>query len=377
LKRKIAILTGTRADYGLFRPILAELKSRSEFELQLIVTGMHLAAEFGRTVTDIEQDNYPIAARIDMLFRNDSRGAMAKSLAIGLLGITQALETLAPQFLLVLGDRGEMLAGAIAGAHLGVVVAHIHGGEHSGSIDDSLRHAITKLAHIHFPVTPEAAACLQNHGEVAERIFLIGAPGLDDLEQGYQVTREELSRALNTTLSPEYILAVFHPVVGEESESKSQLQAMLTTILATGRQCVLLSPNSDAGRDSLLGVISHYTNAPNLLLVPHVPRRLYLGLMAGARLMIGNSSSGIIEAPSFGLPVINIGNRQKGRTRSDSVIDVSGDETELQIVLSKILSEQSKSAVATPYRKGAARIIADTLEKIVITPQLLTKDFSQ
>ncbi len=375
MTRKVAVLTGTRADYGLFRPILAELQARPEFEPQLIVTGMHLAAEFGKTIVDIEQDGYPIAAKVDMLLRGNSRGAMVKSLAVGLLGITQALESLEPQFLLVLGDRGEMLAGAIAGAHLGVVVGHIHGGEHSGSIDDSLRHAISKLAHIHFPVTPEAAVCLRNHGEKVERIFLIGAPGLDDLEQGYQVSREELSDQLRTTLADEYILAAFHPVVGEEAESMAQFQALLKVLAGSGLQCVIILPNSDAGRDSLLEVLSHYTG-PDFVIISHLARRFYLGLMARARLLIGNSSSGIIEAPSFGLPVINIGNRQRGRLRSTAIIDISGEEADIQSALTRVLREEKPRQIVTPYRKGAARKIADTLAKISITSRLLTKDFS-
>lgn len=374
--RRIAVLTGTRADYGIYRPLLQELASRAQLELTLIVTGTHLTTEFGATLRDIETDGYHIAAKVDMLLRGDSRGAMAKSLGIALIGLTQALEEIRPDCLILLGDRGEMLAGAIAGAHLGMVVAHIHGGELSGSIDDSIRHAITKFAHLHFPVTQHAANVLAASGEARDRIIMAGAPGLDDLFQGYEVSFEELGAGLGFDLKAPYILIVFHPVVGEEQQSQKEFAALLQALASLETESVLLLPNSDAGRDLLIRTLQARPFIPKLHVLFHLPRRLYLGLMAKAKVMVGNSSSGIIEAPGLGLPVINIGNRQRGRLRSDNVVDIlSGDSRDIKEAILQMNSIQRSQGI-NPYHGGASKIIADTLVSIVIDQHLLQKTFS-
>jgi GDP/UDP-N,N'-diacetylbacillosamine 2-epimerase (hydrolysing) len=379
MPKTVAVLTGTRADYGIYRPVLAEINFRPGLELKLIVTGMHLGVGFGRTIEDITADRYPVAAKIDMLFHNDSPGAMAKSVGVCLLGMTQALEEIKPDILLVLGDRGEMLAGALAAAHLGIVVAHIHGGEVSGSIDDPIRHAVTKFAHIHFPVTEAAVKCLLDSGELPERIVRVGAPGLDDIGTGYQVAVEELETALQFELEEKFILAVFHPVVGEADQSAAEFAALLEAVRETGMQCVLLLPNSDAGYGKIRNVLDNAVPNPKLFPIRHLARKYYLGMMARALVMIGNSSSGIIEAPSYGLTAINIGNRQQGRLRAGNVIDVT-DQNRISAVLkmavSGDLAKYGPGQLENPYRGGAAKMIADTLEDLAIDQMLLTKSFS-
>lgn len=378
MSRKIAVLTGSRADYGIYRPLLHELTSRPQLEVMLIVTGMHLAEEFGATCRDIEVDGYQIAAKVDMLLRADSRGAMAKSLGIALIGITQALEEMKPDLLILLGDRGEMLAGAIAGAHLGLVVIHIHGGELSGSIDDSIRHAITKFAQLHFPVTQHAANVLMASGETAERIIVAGAPGLDDLSQGYDVSFEELETSLGFRLERPYILIVFHPVVGEERQSQKEFGALLQALARVKKESILLLPNSDAGRAILIRTLEDRPLITGLHILPHLPRRLYLGLMANAQVMIGNSSSGIIEAPGFGLPVINLGSRQRNRLRGENVVDISvADPKEIEGVLRRFLDGSNlRQPGVNPYFGGASKIITDTLVNLPLERYLSPKTFS-
>ncbi len=377
MMRKIAVLTGTRADYGIYRPVLKEIHSRSNLTLQLIVTGTHLAAEFGATIREIQADGFPVGGQVDMLLHGDTKAVMAKSLGICLLGVTQALEELNPDFLLVLGDRGEMLAGAIAAAHMQIATAHLHGGELSGSIDGSLRHAITKLAHLHFPVTERAVQCLLASGEEKFRIIQSGVPGLDDAGQGFQVTAAEIETELGIFLKEKFVLIVFHPVVGETEQTATQFNNVLKVVLEFNLQCLLFLPNSDAGRQYIVSVIQNYKSHPNLSCFTHVPRRLYLGLMARATVMIGNSSSGIIEAPFFKLPVINIGARQQGRVRAGNVIDAAGDEQEIRNALQSCLTSEFKNRnFDNPYHGGAGKLVADTLSSIPIDDKLLNKSFA-
>jgi GDP/UDP-N,N'-diacetylbacillosamine 2-epimerase (hydrolysing) len=376
-RRKVAVLTGTRADYGIYKPVLREIMSRKELALRLIVTGMHLAGEFGKTIREIEADGFPVAARVDMLLRGDTQGAMAKSLAIGLLGITQALEEEKPDLLLVLGDRGEMLAGAIAAAHLRIATAHLHGGELSGSIDGSLRHAITRFAHLHFPVTQRAAQCIAVSGEERFRIIQVGVPGLDDADQGLEVTNEELQAKLGFPVPGRFALVVFHPVLEEAGQNAAQAENILNVALESDLQCLVFLPNSDAGREAILQAIKIHGSDPKLHCIAHLPRRIYLGLLARATVMIGNSSSGIIEAPYFKLPVINIGARQQGRERAGNVIDIDGTEPELRMALAQCLNHDWKSReFDNPYRGGAGTLIADTLASIAIDDKLLNKNFT-
>ena len=397
MKRKVTALTGCRADYGIFRPVLQAISRRADLELNLIVTGMHLLPEYGETIREVEADGFPVAERIDILLKSDSGAAMVKATALCLLGVTQALERLKPQILLVLGDRDEMLAGAIAAAHMKIAVAHIHGGELSGSIDGSIRHAISKFAHIHFPVTPQAAHCLTASGEEKWRIFLVGAPGLDDARVGLTVTREELSGQLGFPLPEEFILVVFHPVVGEEAASAENFAAILGALADLGLAGLVFLPNADAGRSLLLSVLKDFQDSPGLRTITHLPRRFYLGLLAKAAVMIGNSSSGIIEAPYFSLPVINLGNRQKGRLRAGNVIDLEDGcgKERIKEVIKKLLAQRragrnERNAEKTgkggkmgktgpkinPYRGGAGEKIAAVLAEIPLDDRLLNKDFA-
>ncbi|HHU83204.1 MAG TPA: UDP-N-acetylglucosamine 2-epimerase (hydrolyzing) [Firmicutes bacterium] len=388
MKRRVTALTGCRADYGIFRPVLREISQRADLELNLIVTGMHLLPEYGETIREVEADGFSIVEKIDILLKSDSGAAMVKATALCLLGLVQALERVKPQILLVLGDRDEMLAGAIAAAHMKIAVAHIHGGELSGSIDGSIRHAISKFAHIHFPVTPQAAHCLAVSGEEQRRIFLVGAPGLDDARIGLAVTREELFRQLGFPLVEEFVLVVFHPVVGEETASAENFTAILAALSDLGLASLVFLPNADAGRNLLLNVLKGFQDSPGIRMATHLPRRLYLGLLAKAALMIGNSSSGIIEAPFFSLPVINLGNRQKGRLRAGNVIDLEdgcGKERIKEAIL-KLLTQRrtGKTAVkkgescreVNPYRGGAGKKIASVLAEIALDDGLLNKDFA-
>ncbi len=382
MKRRVTALTGCRADYGIFRPVLQEINRRADLELNLIVTGMHLLPEYGETIREVEADGFPIAEKIDSLLKSDSGAAMVKATGLCLLGVVQALERIKPQILLVLGDRDEMLAGAIAAAHMKIAVAHIHGGELSGSIDGSIRHAISKFAHLHFPVSPQAAHCLAVSGEEKWRIFLVGAPGLDDARTGLAVTREELSRELGFSLPEEFVLVVFHPVVGEEAASAKDFAAILGALADLGLASLVFLPNADAGRNLLLNVLKDYQDSPGLRIVTHLHRRVYLGLLAKAALMFGNSSSGVILAPYFSLPVINLGNRQKGRLRAGNVLDLEDGcgKEHIKEEIKKLLRQRKSGEPArkkvNPYRGGAGEKIAAVLAEIPLDDRLLNKDFA-
>lgn len=376
--RKIAVVTGTRAEYGMLKPVLRAIKRHPRLSIALIVTGMHLSKEFGYTVREIKKDGFKIAAKIDVLHRKDTGAAMAKSIGKCIEKMAETLERLKPDFLVLLGDRSEMLAGSVAASYAGIPIAHIHGGESSGSIDDLVRHAITKLAHIHFPATDESASRIMKMGEDASRVFVVGAPSLDTILNERLPTPAEISKKYGLNSSKPILLVVQHPVVTEADEAASQIKETLDAIVGLKYQTILIYPNADAGGRRMIKVIKRYERHPFIKSFKSTPYADYLALMRVADVIVGNSSSGIIEAPSFHLPAVNIGSRQKGRERSMNVIDVGHKKEEIIKAIKKALQdERFRAAVRkcrNPYGDGKAGIrIAETLSKIEITPKLIQK----
>jgi UDP-hydrolysing UDP-N-acetyl-D-glucosamine 2-epimerase len=339
---------------------------------------MHLSREFGYTIKEIIKDGFKIDAKVEMLHEKDTGAAMAKSIGKCIIKMTEVLEETKPDILVLLGDRAEMLAGAVAASYTGIPIAHLHGGEISGSIDDSVRHAITKLAHIHFPATQKSAERIIKMGEDPSRVFVVGAPALDTILNEKLPEPSELSKKYGIDLSKPILLALQHPVVTEYEDAADQMKETLDAIVELEHQTILIYPNADAGGRNMIEVIKKYKKYPFIKSFKSLPYRDYLGLMKIAWVLIGNSSSGIIEAPSFHLPVVNIGTRQTGRERSTNVIDVGYDRGEIINAVKKALYDSKfREKVANcknPYGDGkAAQRIAKILASIKITPSLLQK----
>jgi len=376
--KKIAVVTGTRAEYGILYPVLKAIEAHAGLKLSLIVTGMHLSHEFGYTVQEIEKDGFKIDAKVDMLLSNDTLEAMAKSVGIGIIGMAQTWELLKPDLILVFGDRVEPLAAAITGAYMNIPVAHIHGGEVCGNIDDPARHAISKFAHIHFPVTKKSAERIINMGEEDWRVHTVGSPALDVILNETMLPAKALTQELGINLSRSLILLVQHSVTTQVDEAAEQMRKTLEAVVQIGNPTVLLYPNSDAGGRRMIEVIKKYEKYPFIKTFKSLPHKEYLSLMKVAGVMVGNSSSAMIEAPSFGLPAVNIGTRQEGRERGKNVIDVRHNKQEIVKGIEKALTDDEflteVKKCENPYGDGkTSQRIVEILSKVEITPQLLQK----
>jgi UDP-N-acetylglucosamine 2-epimerase (non-hydrolysing)/GDP/UDP-N,N'-diacetylbacillosamine 2-epimerase (hydrolysing) len=377
--RKIAVVTGTRAEYGVLHPVLRAIENERELQLSVVVTGMHLSHEFGYTVQEIEKDGFPIDARIDMLLSGDTSESMAKSVGVGIIGMAQAWQHSKPHVILVLGDRVEPLAATISGAYMNIPVAHISGGDVTrGGLDESARHAITKFAHIHFAATNRSAERIIKMGEDKWRVHVVGSLNLDVILNESSFSPEALTRRLALDLSQPLILVLQHPVSTQVDEASSQMRITMEAILKVGCPTVVLYPNSDAGGRRIIEVIKEYEKHPFIRTSKSLPRREYLNLMRIASVMVGNSSSGIVEAPSLGLPVVNIGIRQEGRERGQNVIDVGHDTVQVLNAIEKALSDREFLAKVkrceSPYGDGkTAPRIAEILSHIEISSHLLQK----
>lgn len=377
MEKKILYISGTRADYGLMRYTLREIEKRNDLELEIVATGMHMMTEFGYTVELIEKDGFKVH-KVNEVYEADSKASMAKFIGNFIRSLTCTIDGIRPDIILLLGDRSEMLAGAIVGAYLSIPVAHLHGGELSSTVDDLARNAITKLAQIHFPATMKSAERIKNMRENPERIFVVGAPGLDSIKHEVDTKSEELAKKYGIDLNAPVLLVIQHPVTLEEERSDKQMSETLEAISDLKYQTIVIYPNADAGGRRMIEVIKKYLNRSYLKVSKNITRSDYLGLMKIAGAIIGNSSSGIIEAPSFFLPTVNIGTRQRGRERGSNVINVGYNKDEIKSAIIKALyDEDFKKMIKgskNPYGDGnAGERIADILSKIKIDDDLLQK----
>jgi len=315
-----------------------------------------------------------------MLLSNDTGASMAKSLGIGIIGITQALEQINPDIVLLLGDRDEPFAGAIAASQMNIPVAHLHGGDSTsgGCIDESIRHSITKFAHIHFPATEESAERIKKLGEETWRIHTVGAPGLDTILNTELIPKEQLIKQYSLNTNEPLLITIQHPVTTQPENAASEMRTTLEALSELGMQTILVYPNSDAGGRSMIEVIKEYEHLPFLYTFKSLPHVEYLSLLNIADALVGNSSSGIIEASSFHLPVVNIGIRQEGRQRTDNVIDVAPSKEKIieaiNIDLHDETFKQKVNECVNPYGDGRAGLkIAEVLAGIEIDQKLLQK----
>lgn len=365
--RKIAVVTGSRAEYGLLFWVIQLLRQTPAVELQLIVTGMHLSPEFGMTVSEIERDGVPIHRRVEMLMSSDSPGGIAKSVAIGLIGLSDALEQLRPDIVLVLGDRFEMLAAAQAALLHNVPLAHIAGGDTTeGAFDESIRHAITKMAHLHLVTSALSARRVRQLGEDPAHVHVVGSPGLDHLRRQTLLDRDQLADALGHPLGERNLLVTFHPVTLEPGEGERQQAELLAALEQEphGTTLWFTRPNADTGGRALAAALDAWAaDHPNAQVFTSMGQLRYLSLMAQVDAVVGNSSSGLYEAPSFRIPTLNIGDRQRGREAASSVLHCPAERDAIVAALRKLPTLDCSETV-NPYGDGhsAERIVAALLD---------------
>jgi GDP/UDP-N,N'-diacetylbacillosamine 2-epimerase (hydrolysing) len=358
MKRKICYITGTRADFGLMQSTLEAIQRNASLDLSIVVTGAHLSADHGFTVSDIEAAGLPVSARIPVSIEPATGATMGRNIGTMTSGFVDALSAIGPDVVLLLGDRGEMLAGAIAAIHLNIPIAHIHGGERSGTVDEPVRHAISKLSHVHFAATDDAAKRLIRMGERPDMVFVTGAPGLDGIEALADTGRANLCAEAGLDPGRPVALMVYHPVLQEAATAAGGAEHILDALAARKVQAIVLKPNSDAGNDGIRRVLDARTNTPGIKVVTHFPRNRFISWLAAADLMIGNSSAGIIEAASFGTPVINVGSRQNLRQRNANVHDVPVEPADIATAVEKVLAG-GRHAAGNVYGDGnaASRIV--------------------
>lgn len=356
--RKLAVVTGTRAEYGLLTPLIELVRRDLDLELQLIVTGMHLSPEFGMTVAEIRADGVPISDELEILLSSDSVYGSAKSVGLATIGFADCYRRLQPDVVFVLGDRFEILAAATAAMLIGIPVAHLHGGERTeGAVDESIRHAVTKMSHIHFVSTEEYARRVIQLGEAPERVFNVGAIGLDRIDKSKLVPKSELATRLGLPGEKPWCTVSYHPVTLQHDPAQEHFQQLLDGIRAFPQVFFIFTKaNADAGgrmiNSMTAAFVAHSENAAQF---DSLGSQTYLGVMAASKCVLGNSSSGIIEAPFLHVPAIDIGMRQQGRVRCESVIHVDPDRTQIVQAISQCLAAADKWDFAgNPYFAGGA-----------------------
>ena len=381
--RRVLVLTGTRAEYGLLKPVMEKIRAHESLSLSLVATGMHLLPQYGRTIEDIRDDGFTVDREVLMQVDGDTGKAMAKSVGMGTACLAEAFESLDPNIVLLLGDRDEALAGTIAAVHMNVPVAHIQGGDttQGGLIDDTIRHAITKFAHLHFPASERSADRIRKMGEEAWRITTVGAPGLDDiLSQSYEDPETVLAKYGFDPDRP-IILVVQHPVTTQAENAGAQMAETLDAVTTTDAQIALIYPNSDAGSERIMEEIESRSFGDEVAVFRSLPRPEYLALMDAGDAMVGNSSSGIIEAPSFDLPVVDVGPRQDGRERGANTLSVPHDTEAIRDAIGQCLTDESFRARAMATRNpydygGASEQICERLATVDINQSLLRKQLN-
>lgn len=360
MKRRICVVTGSRAEYGLLRWVMEGIRASVEMELQLAVTGMHLSAGFGSTYHAIEADGFRIDQRIDMQLESDAPAALSRALGVGTIGFGSALEDLAPDIVVVLGDRFEILAAAAAALLARIPVAHIHGGEASeGAYDEAIRHAVTKLSHLHFVAADEYRDRVVQLGESPDRVFVVGGLGVDSIRRLDLLGREELEASLGFPLGAKNLLVTFHPATLEAGAAAGQTAELLAALAAlTDTRMIFTMPNADAESSEVWRMIDEFVRKhSNARAVASLGQLRYLSCVAHVDGVVGNSSSGLIEAPALRKGTVNVGDRQRGRLRAGSVIDCAAERSAISAAIARLYSPEFQRLlpdVRNPYGEGGA-----------------------
>lgn len=381
--RTIGVVTTSRADYAAYRPVMRAIQGDPELRLLLYVSGTHLSPQHGLTIREIEADGFEISQQIDVPLISDSPTGISESMGQALASFARALAQTRPDILLIEGDRFEMLAFALAAVPFNIPMAHMGGGDVTiGAIDDALRHALTKLSHLHFPSTEEYARRIMQMGEDPWRITVSGEPSLDAFASMKLFGREELKAAHSLSLPESFLIVTYHPVTLQPSEGEWQIEQLLEALTMVNHPAIFTMPNADAGNQQIRKRIRQFAaaNSSKVCLVENLGVAAYASLMALADAMVGNSSSGIIEAASFKLPVVNVGIRQAGRVRAKNVIDVGNSKEEIVAGIVRAVAPDFRTSLndlKNPYATGCAidRIVR-ILKEVKIDARLLQKRFS-
>ena len=369
--KKICVVTGTRAEYGLLRPLLQKIKNDNDLELQLLVTGMHLSPEFGLTYQEIEQDGFEITQRNEMLLSSDTPNAITKSVGLGMIGFADIFTKMVPDMVVILGDRYEVLAAAAAAMIHRIPIAHVHGGELTlGAIDDAIRHSVTKMSTLHFTATEEYRRRVIQLGEAPESVFYVGALGVENIKTQKRMTKEGLSKSIDFSLDMPYVMVTFHPVTLEKNTAQEQFQNLLCALDNFKEyQIIFTKANSDTDGRIINQEIDQYVEK----------NRTRAAALQYCEMVIGNSSSGIVEAPSFKVPTVNIGNRQLGRVRAKSVLDCTNRVEDIvrAIRTAKEFKEKKElDNLKNPYEKsGTSENIMNEIKNFLTKKHATEKQF--
>ena len=381
MTRKICVITGTRAEYGLLRWAMQGIKNEPELTLQIIVTGMHLSPEFGLTYRDIEQDGFQIDRKVEMLTSSDTAVGIAKSMGLGLIGFADALHELNPDLIVVLGDRFEIFSAVSAALVARIPVAHLHGGEATeGLIDEAIRHSITKMSHLHFVAAAEYRQRVIQLGEQPDRVFLVGGLGIDNINSLKLLDRAALEASLNFKLGPKNLLITFHPVTLETATATEQMSELLAALAELDNtQLIFTMPNADTDGRVMISMVEEFVaQHTNACAYKSLGQLRYLSCVSHVDGVIGNSSSGLAEVPSFKKGTINIGDRQRGRLQAASVINCDPTRQSIAAAVKQLYSinfQMSLSKIRNPYGEGGASEKILQIIKSVGVGDLLKKHF--
>jgi GDP/UDP-N,N'-diacetylbacillosamine 2-epimerase (hydrolysing) len=382
MKTKICIITGSRAEYGLLYPFIKAIQADDDFILQILATGMHLSPEFGLTYKEIEKDGFTIDEKVEMLLSSDTDSGITKSTGLGMIGFADSFNRLKPDVVVLLGDRFETFAAATAAYFAKVPIAHLHGGEVTeGATDEGLRHAITKMSTWHFTSTEAYRRRVIQLGENPEMVFNVGAIGIDNIRQIELLSKKDLTEDLKFELDFPFLLVTYHPVTLENNSSEEQFKELLAALEQfPDLRIIFTKPNADSNGRIIIKLIDDYVSKNSQRAAGYVSlgQKRYLSLMRFTSAVVGNSSSGIIETPSFGIPTVNIGDRQKGRERANSVIDTEPDCESIAASIKKTVSSEFQvfcKSVKNVYGDGDTTLQIMSILKSKPIPQNLKKHF--
>lgn len=378
--KKVCVVTGTRAEYGLLRWVIDGVQKSHLLNLKLCVTGMHLSPEFGLTYKEIEGDGYSIDSKVEMLLSSDTAGGVTKSMGLGLIGFADEFERLKPDLVVLLGDRFEIMVAAIAATIARIPIAHLHGGEKTeGAFDEAIRHSVTKMSHLHFVAAEEYRNRVIQLGEHPSTVFNVGGLGVDNILKLNLLTKEELEKSLNFKLGTKSVLVTFHPVTLENKTSGMQMNELLSALdKLLDCKIIFTMPNADTdGREIFQLIQSFCLTNENAVAFTSLGQTLYLSCLNHVDIVIGNSSSGLSEVPSFKIPTINIGDRQRGRLKASSVIQCEPIKNNISKAIEQGFDEEFKALckeTKNPYGSGGASdLIVKQIEQIDINSKLKKK----
>ena len=381
-KRSVCVVTGSRAEYGLLYWLMKEIQIAKDLELQIIATGMHISPEFGNTYRQIEQDGFKIDKKVEMLLSSDSEVGITKSMGLGLIGFADAIDNLKPDLIIVLGDRFEIFSAVSAAMIAKIPVAHLHGGEATeGAFDESIRHSITKMSHLHFTATEEYKKRVIQLGEQPERVFNVGAVGVDNIKKLTLLSREEFEKSIDFSLAQRNLLITFHPVTLENATAREQFTNILQAVdKQVDTHLIFTKANADTNGRVINQMIDEYVtlHPEKAIAFTSLGQLRYLSALQYVDGVVGNSSSGFVEVPSFKICTINIGDRQRGRIKADSVIDCDTSVESIQSSLNKLFSplfQEQLQQIKNPYGNGGASKKIVEIIRIFSLDRVLKKRF--